>query len=143
MAELISLAILLISLGGMVFLVWSKASLLRSVPEQLIEESFVTRPPLVHGFLERMKSLYQEKYHHYLVFSFLERLIVALRDMIAHTEQGLFLLLRHVQDKQNGNGSSKRARYLNRLNAWKRKNGNGAKPEAEDSSLVDGQLPPQ
>ncbi|MDO8600026.1 MAG: hypothetical protein Q7R73_00190 [bacterium] len=143
MVELIFLAIFLISLSGMVFLVWKKMPLLRTVPDQLIEESFVTRPSYVDNFLSRVKARYQERYHHYLVFSFLERLIVALRDIIAYAEQGLFWLLRHVQDRQNGNGSSKRVRYLNRLHAWKKKNRNGLKQDEEDSSSVDGLLPPQ
>lgn len=142
MLEIISFAIFLVSLGGMVVLVWKKMPLLRAVPVQLIEESFVTRPSYVDNFLNRMKARYQERYHHYLVFSFLERLIVTLRDIVAYAEQGLFWLLRHVQNRQNGNGSSKRVRYLNRLHAWKKKNGNGSKQEGGDSSSVDGLLPP-
>lgn len=143
MIELISLTIFLACILGMMVMVRKKMPLLRTVPEQLIEESFITRPPRVHTILERAKSLYQEKYHHYLVFSFLERLITTLRDIIVYIEQGLFWLLRFVQDRQNGSGISKRLRYLNRLNAWRKKNGNGAEKEKEESSSADGPLPSQ
>jgi hypothetical protein len=144
MAETISLLFFLASFGGMVFLIRKKMPLLRAVPDNLIEESFVTRPSRVNNFLGRLKTRYQERYHQYLVFSFLERFITALRDVIVYAEHGLFWLLRHVQDKQNGNGSSsKRLRYLNRLNAWKKKNENGAIQETEDSSSVDEPLLPQ
>lgn len=143
MIDFISLAIFFLALGGAAFMVKRKMPLLASVPDNLIEESFVIRPQQLHQFLERTKTLYQEKYHHYLVFSFLERLIMSVRDFIAYVEQGLLWLLRRVQSRQNGNGSSKRLRYLNRLNAWKKKNGNGSEKEQETSSSVDGLLPPQ
>lgn len=144
MIELISLTIFLLALGGMVFIVRKKMPLLASVPDNLIEESFVIRPQRLHRFLERTKTLYQEKYHHYLVFSFLERLIMSVRDFIAFMEQGLLWLLHRVQSRQNGNGSSlKRLRYLNRLHAWKKKNGTSTSREQDDSSSGDGLLPPQ
>lgn len=144
MIELISLTIFLFALGGMVFMIRKKMPLLASVPDNLIEESFVIRPQRLHRFLERTKTLYQEKYHQYLVFSFLERLILVLRDFIASVERWLFWLLRRVQDRQNGNGSSlKRLRYLNRLHAWKKKNGNGISQHEEGSSVADDILPPQ
>lgn len=148
MVDLISLTIFLFALGGIAFMLWKKMPLLASVSDNLIEESFVIRPQRLHRFLERTKTLYQEQYHHYLVFSFLERLILAVRDMIGQTEQGLLWLLRHVQSRQNGSGSSaKHARYLNRLHAWKKKNGNGnaaiSQEDENSSSSVDGLLPPQ
>lgn len=146
MIELISLTIFLLALGGMAFMARKKMPLLASVPDNLIEESFVIRPQRMHTFLERIRTLYQEKYHHYLVFSFLERLIMRVRDFIAFVEHGLLLLLHRVQSRQNDNGSSsKRLRYLNRLNAWKKKNGNGDSGSQEDggSSPMDGLLPPQ
>lgn len=125
-------------------MVRKKMPLLASVPDNLIEESFVIRPQRLHQFLERIKTLYQEKYHQYLVFSFLERLIMSVRDLISFMEYGLLRLLHRVQSRQNGNGSSsKRLRYLNRLNAWKKKNGNGVSQPEEDSSSADGILPPQ
>src|SRR3989344_8297338 len=73
MVELISLAIFLISLAGIFFLISKKVPLMLVVPEQLINESFVTKPSRLKDAERFFRVLAKRERYEVALMLFLEK----------------------------------------------------------------------
>lgn len=123
----IALAIVFLGAGGSAALaVLGKIPFLLQVPPQLIEESFVTRPPRLRSYLEPVAAFLRERRYIELYYALLVRVLHRLRLTLLRLERVVYRALEALQGRER-NLSAAEERYWSELKHWKhevRTNGN-------------------
>lgn len=130
--DLLSLAIFLGSGSYALLMVWRKIPLLLQVPQQLIKESFVTRPSTIRRYTEPAVSFFREGHHRELYYALLVRLLHWVRLTLLRLERIVFRALESLHER-SVELTATEERYWSELKTWKheaRANGNGRIPEA-------------
>lgn len=125
---LISLFFLLVSLGGILYLVIRKIPLLLLVPENLIDESFLNRPSRIKTLARSLIQWYHERKHIHWFLHTSESVLRRVRIVFLKLENILLQLVKRVQEKKEEHLSRKNENYVSELARWKKENGIG-KPE--------------
>ena len=119
--------------GSYAFLmVRRKIPLLLQVPQQLIEESFVTRPSTVKRYTEPAVAFFRDGHHRELYFAVLVRALHSVRLTLLRLERIVFRMLESLHQRSE-RLSATEEQYWSELKTWKhevRQNGNGHIPEA-------------
>ncbi|MFY9461676.1 MAG: hypothetical protein WAP51_00540 [Candidatus Sungiibacteriota bacterium] len=135
MVELISLAIFLISLAGIFFLISKKVPLLLAVPEQFINESFVTRPSRLKNAELFIRSLVARERYEVALMLFLEK---TLRRTHVRLLKGDALVSKWLARIQNRSRTAppREAHYWQELRTWKEDKKDVALPEVSKPADV-------
>lgn len=118
--------------GYTLFLVWRKIPLLLQVPQQLIEESFVTRPSTLTRYVEPAIAFFREGRHRELYYATLVRVLHRVRLTLLRLERVVYGMLESLHERSERLTATEE-RYWSELKTWKheaRLNGNGHIPEA-------------
>lgn len=132
MLELALLGIFVASAGYTALMVWRKVPLLLQVPDQLINESFVTRPSRLKNYLDPAVAFFRDAEYRDLYYYLLIETLAALRLRLLRWERKTFQLLEKIQ-KRNREWTERSEGYLSELNQWKealRENGGANIPKA-------------
>ncbi|MDO8499991.1 MAG: hypothetical protein Q7S66_05070 [bacterium] len=129
MVELISFGIFLLSLGGVFFIISQKVPLLLAVPEQLIHESFVTKPSRLKNIELWAKSLLEWERYEVAGMLFLEKTLRRTRILLLKGDALVSDWLARLQNRSK-NAPPREARYWQELRTWKEGNGISDIPES-------------
>lgn len=129
----VSLFFVLASFGGMLYLVVRKIPLLRLVPEQLINESFLNRPSRLKTWGRMLVAWYHERKHIHWFLHTLESALRRVRIAFLKLENTSLRLMKKVQEKKEEHASRANEHYIFELSRWKKENGIG-KQEQTDSN---------
>lgn len=124
--DLAFLAVFLSTGGYAVLMVWRKIPLLLQVPQQLIEESFITRPPRLKRYLEPAVKFYRGGRYRELYFAGLVRVLRWVRLTLLRLERAVFWMLESIHERSQRLTETEE-RYWTELKQWKheaRENGN-------------------
>ncbi|MDP3727174.1 MAG: hypothetical protein Q8R35_00885, partial [bacterium] len=130
MAEIVLFAVFL-GAGSYTFLmVWRKIPLLLQVPQQLIEESFVTRPSTLKRYTEPVIVFFRDGRHKELYYATLVRVLHWVRLTLLRLERVVFHMLESLHQRSERLTATEE-HYWSELKTWKhegKKNGNGHIP---------------
>jgi|SRR3989344_3714486 len=100
MTDIILLSISIASFGGIIYLVSRKIPFLMAVPENIINESFVTKPSKIKVALEQVKGYFLEKKYEIPVLAFIEWFLRRIRISFLKLEHFSFRFLKFVQERK-------------------------------------------
>lgn len=141
MIDLLFLGIFLTSVSCAILLIWKKIPLLLSVPQQLIEESFVTRPSYLKTYLGRVMEFFRSGRHRELYYAGLVRMLHWVRLWLLRLERMVFRMLEALQERSRELTATKE-RYWSELKTWKHEgklNGKNSLPDA----VLNSEPPPE
>jgi len=119
MVELISLAIFLISLAGIFFLISKKVPLMLVVPEQLINESFVTKPSRLKDAERFFRVLAKRERYEVALMLFLEKTLRRTHILLLKGDALVSGWLMRIQNRSRA-APPREARYWQELRTWKK-----------------------
>lgn len=126
------LAVFLGTGGYAVLMVWRKVPLLLQVPQQLIEESFVTRPSTLKRYTEPVIAFFRDDHHKELYYATLVYVLHWVRLTLLRLERVVFRMLESLHQRSERVGATEE-HYWSELKTWKHEaklNGNSHIPEA-------------
>lgn len=100
MTDFILLIISIGSLGGIMYTISKKVPFLLAIPENIINESFVTKPSKIKLLFELVKDYIREKKYEWPLLTASEWLLRKIRIIFLKNEQRCFRLLRIVQGRR-------------------------------------------
>jgi len=119
---MIELALAAIVIGAVVFdaaMMWRKIPLLLQVPQQLIEESFVTRPSRLRRWFEPIIAFFRDKHYRDLCYACLIGTLRRVRLWLLRLERMTFRALERLQARYESI-VPQAGEYWTELRAWKR-----------------------
>ena len=129
MTDIILLSISITSFGGIIYLVSRKIPFLMAVQENIINESFVTKPSKIKVALEQVKGYFLEKKYEIPVLAFMEWFLRRIRVSFLKLEHLSFRFLKFVQERKRVLKIPKAKReYLESMQNEQGQNGNGKTP---------------
>ncbi|MBU6415226.1 hypothetical protein KGQ34_03245 [Patescibacteria group bacterium] len=133
----ISLFFVLASFGGMLYLAGRKIPLLRLVPEQLINESFLNRPSRLKTWGRMLVAWHHERKHiHWFLYA-LESLLRRVRIAFLKLENTSLRLMKKVQEKKEEHALRTNEQHNSELNRWKKENGIGKQKQAGSKAEIE------
>lgn len=118
MFDFVILALFLATAGFAAVTVWRKLPLLLQVPQQLIEESFVTRPSRLRTYVRPVFEFFREKRYRELYYAGLVRTLHWVRLSLLRLERIVFRMLQALQERDR-EISQTEERYWSELKQWK------------------------
>lgn len=118
MIDIIFLAVFIGTAGYAVLMVWRKIPLLLQVPQQLIEESFVTRPSHLKKYAGPALEFFRSGRYRELYYAVLVRVLHWVRLWLLRLERIVFRMLEGLQQR-GANLSAAEERYWSELKQWK------------------------
>lgn len=119
MSDLILLAIFLSSAGVGILIVSRKVAFLLQLPEELINQSFVTRPSRVKTWTQPLIEFFREEEYKDFYYGLLLRLVRRSRIILLRLERVSFHLVQSLQNRTK-ELSQTEERYWQELKRWKR-----------------------
>ncbi|RJQ36719.1 hypothetical protein C4552_02395 [Candidatus Parcubacteria bacterium] len=116
--DLTLLAVFLASFGGAGVLVWRKIPLLLQVPQQLIEESFVTRPSRLKRLVEAVARFFREQRYYDLWYTTALWALNLIRVRLLRMERSVYHLASILEAKSR-DFAEERQRYWENLKGFK------------------------
>ena len=137
MVELISFGVFLASLAGVFFMISKKVPLLLAAPEQLINESFVTRPSRLKDAELFIRALAEWERYEVALMLFLEKTLRRTHVLLLKGDALVSRWLARIQSRSRI-APPREAHYWQELRTWKEDKKDVALPEvskpAEGSS---------
>ena len=99
-------------------MVWRKIPLLLQVPQQLIEESFVTRPSPIRKYARPVIEFFRERRYLQLYYAGLVRTLHWIRLWLLRLERVVYRMLQALQERDRGISETEE-RYWSELKQWK------------------------
>ena len=123
----LALAVLVLAAASYaVLMIWRKIPLLLQVPQQLIEESFVTRPSHIRTYTQPVIEFFLKRRYRELYYAGLIRMLHRVRLWLLRLERIVYRTLSALQERDQ-EISRAEERYWSELKQWKqeaRENGN-------------------
>ena len=128
MVELVSFGIFLASLAGVFFMISRKVPLMLAVPEQLINESFVTRPSRLKDAERFIRALAKWERYEVALMLFLEKTLRRTHILLLKGDALVSGWLMRIQNRSR-TASPREAHYWQELRTWKEDKKDVALPE--------------
>ena len=128
MTDIILSAVSVASFGGIVYVVAKRVPFLLSIPENIIDESFVVRPPRFKVFADSINKYFSEKRYEIPFLEFFFFIVRKLRILFLKFERIFFNLQQKIKNRRVIIGIPKEKRdYLRSIGEKEEngKNGNG------------------
>ena len=127
MPHIFLIFISILSFGGIGYLIWRKIPFLLAVPENIIYESFITKPSKLKVFLKKWKEYFVERKFEPPILAFSELFFRKLRIIFLRLEYLSSRSLKYVQERKRFLKIPKKHRdYLKSMKD--EQNGSGGKP---------------
>lgn len=128
MVELISFGVFLASLAGVVFMISKKIPLLLAVPEQLMNESFTTRPSRFKNAELLTRTLLDWERYKVAAILFLEKTLRRIHVLLLKGDALVSKWLTQIQNRSRI-ASPRESRFWQELRTWKDDTKNPEIPE--------------
>ncbi|OGZ99435.1 MAG: hypothetical protein A3G49_01835 [Candidatus Sungbacteria bacterium RIFCSPLOWO2_12_FULL_41_11] len=126
MTDIILLTTSIASFGGIIYLVSRKIPFLMAIPENIINESFVTKPSKIKVAIERIRGYFIEKKYEIPILAFVEWFLRRIRVSFLKFEHLSFRFLKFIQERKRILKIPKAKReYLESLKNGQTENKNG------------------
>lgn len=99
-------------------MIWRKIPLLAQVPNQLIQQSFVTRPSRLKQFIDPVAAFLRDGKYRDLYYIVSIKLLTVIRVWLLRLERRTFQALERMQNKSRQWSETKDG-YLSELSQWK------------------------
>lgn len=118
MVELVLFTTFAVAVTLNAMIVWRKIPLLLQVPQQLIEESFVTRPSRLRRWFAPVAAFFREQRYRDLSYVFLVAVLRRLRLRLLRLERLTFRVLERLEARRES-FVPPAGRYWTQLRTWK------------------------